>query len=100
MANRKISRALISVFYKENLQPIIETLAKESVEFISTGGTQAFIEELGYTVTPVESLTGFPSIFGGRVKTLHPAIFGGILFRREDPRHTDEANNFNIGPID
>lgn len=100
MANRKISRALISVFYKENLQPILETLAKENVEFISTGGTQAFIEELGYTVTPVESLTGFPSIFGGRVKTLHPAIFGGILFRREDTRHTDEANNFNIGPID
>lgn len=100
MANRKISRALISVYYKENLQPIIEALAKESVEFISTGGTQAFIEKLGYTVTPVESLTGFPSIFDGRVKTLHPAIFGGILFRREDPRHTDEAGNFNIGPID
>ncbi len=100
MANRKISRALISVYYKENLQPIIEALAKENVEFISTGGTQAFIEELGYTVTPVESLTGFPSIFGGRVKTLHPAIFGGILFRREDPRHADEAGNFNIGPID
>lgn len=100
MANRKISRALISVFHKENLEPVIEALASENVDFISTGGTQAFIEQLGYTVTPVESLTGFPSIFGGRVKTLHPAIFGGILFRRDDAGHTGEAGNFNIEPID
>ena len=100
MANRKISRVLISVFYKENLQPIIEELAKHNVDFISTGGTQSFIEQLGHKVTPVESLTGFPSIFDGRVKTLHPAIFGGILFRREDPGHAAEAGKFNIAPID
>src|SRR5690606_13038846 len=100
MANRKISRVLISVFYKENLQPIIEELARHNVDFISTGGTQSFIEELGHKVTPVESLTGFPSIFDGRVKTLHPAIFGGILFRREDSGHVAEAGKFNIAPID
>lgn len=100
MANRKISRVLISVFYKENLQPIIEELARHNVEFISTGGTQSFIEHLGHKVTPVESLTGFPSIFDGRVKTLHPAVFGGILFRREDPGHAAEAGKFNIRPID
>ena len=100
MANRKISRVLISVFYKDNLQPIIEELARHNVEFISTGGTQSFIEQLGHKVTPVESLTGFPSIFDGRVKTLHPAIFGGILFRREDADHAAEASKFGIGPID
>jgi phosphoribosylaminoimidazolecarboxamide formyltransferase/IMP cyclohydrolase len=84
MSTLKIKRALISVFYKDNLEPIIHRLGKSGVEFISTGGTQEFIEKLGYTVTPVEKLTGFPSIFGGRVKTLHPNIFGGILFRRDD----------------
>jgi phosphoribosylaminoimidazolecarboxamide formyltransferase / IMP cyclohydrolase len=100
MAHRKISRALISVFYKDNLEPIVHTLAKSGVEFISTGGTQEFIEKLGYQVTPVEQLTGYPSIFGGRVKTLHPAVFGGILFRREDPGDVKQASEFNISPID
>ena len=89
MSARKISRALISVFYKDNLEPLINLLGKHSVEFISTGGTQEFIERLGFTVTPVEKLTGFPSIFGGRVKTLHPAVFGGILFKRDDSGHAD-----------
>ena len=100
MATQKIRRALISVFYKEHLEPIIQFLGKEGVEFISTGGTQKFIETLGYPVTPVETLTGYPSIFGGRVKTLHPAVFGGILFRREDATDIMQADEYGIGPID
>lgn len=100
MANRKISRALISVFYKDNLEPIVHFLGKQGVEFVSTGGTQEFIEKLGYKVTPVENLTGYPSIFGGRVKTLHPAIFGGILYRRDDDGDVKQAQEFKIGPLD
>src|SRR6187549_3598291 len=87
----KIRRALISVFYKDNLEPIVHLLGKAGVEFVSTGGTQEFIEKLGYKVTPVETLTGYPSIFGGRVKTLHPAVFGGILYRREDSSDVKQA---------
>ena len=100
MSNKKISRALISVYYKDNLEPIIRTLAQHGVEFVSTGGTQEFIEKLGHRVTPVEKLTGYPSIFGGRVKTLHPAIFGGILYRRDDATDVKQAAEFKIGPID
>jgi len=98
--SKKISRALISVFYKDNLEPIIHKLAKQRVEFVSTGGTQDFIEKLGYKVIPVETLTGYPSIFGGRVKTLHPAVFGGILFRRDDANDLKQAEEFKIAPID
>jgi len=100
MPKVSIKRALISVFYKDNLEPIIHELGKSGVEFISTGGTQEFIQKLGYTVTPVETLTGFPSIFGGRVKTLHPAIFGGILFRREDTGDVQQSEAYEIQPID
>lgn len=100
MSNRKITRALISVFYKDNLDQIVHTLGKHGVEFVSTGGTQEFIEKLGYTVTPVEKLTGYPSIFGGRVKTLHPAIFGGILYRRDDSSDVAQTKEYNIAPID
>jgi phosphoribosylaminoimidazolecarboxamide formyltransferase/IMP cyclohydrolase len=100
MSTLKIKRALISVFYKDNLEPIIHELGKAGVEFISTGGTQDFIERLGYAVTPVEKLTGFPSIFGGRVKTLHPNIFGGILFRRDDRGDLKQSEAFEIEPID
>jgi phosphoribosylaminoimidazolecarboxamide formyltransferase/IMP cyclohydrolase len=100
MSNRKITRALISVFYKDNLEPIVHLLGKAGVEFVSTGGTQEFIEKLGYKVTPVEMLTGFPSIFGGRVKTLHPAIFGGILYRRDDAGDVKQAAEYKIPPID
>lgn len=100
MSTLKIKRALISVFYKDNLQPIIQLLGQAGVEFISTGGTQKFIEEAGYSVTPVEKLTGFPSIFGGRVKTLHPNIFGGILFRRHDANDLKESAAYEIEPID
>lgn len=97
---KKITRALISVFYKDGLEPIIHELAKNKVEFVSTGGTQEFIEKLGYKVTPVEQLTGYPSIFGGRVKTLHPAVFGGILYRRDDSGDVKQAQEFKIGPLD
>jgi phosphoribosylaminoimidazolecarboxamide formyltransferase / IMP cyclohydrolase len=100
MSHRKITRALISVFYKDNLEPLIHKLGKSGVEFVSTGGTQDFIEELGYKVTPVETLTGYPSIFGGRVKTLHPAVFGGILYRRDHTGDLREAKQYNIGPLD
>jgi phosphoribosylaminoimidazolecarboxamide formyltransferase/IMP cyclohydrolase len=100
MTSRKISRALISVFYKDNLEPIIHELAKSGVEFVSTGGTQEFIEKLGYKVTAVENLTGYPSIFGGRVKTLHPAVFGGILYRREEEGDLKQAKEYNIEPLD
>lgn len=100
MASVKITRALISVFYKDNLEPIIHFLGKQGVEFVSTGGTQEFIEKLGYPVVPVEKLTNYPSIFGGRVKTLHPAIFGGILYRRENTSDLAQAKEYSIGPID
>lgn len=100
MSTLPIKRALISVFYKDNLEPIIHQLGKAGVEFISTGGTQSFIENLGYAVTPVEKLTGFPSIFGGRVKTLHPNIFGGILFRRDDAEDQKQSEAYEIEPID
>jgi phosphoribosylaminoimidazolecarboxamide formyltransferase / IMP cyclohydrolase len=100
MLPRKIKRALVSVFYKEGLSPIIEALASEGVEFVSTGGTQEFIEKLGHKVQPVEKLTGYPSIFGGRVKTLHPAIFGGILYRRDEPGDVKQAEQYSIAPID
>jgi phosphoribosylaminoimidazolecarboxamide formyltransferase/IMP cyclohydrolase len=100
MSTRKITRALISVYYKDNLEPIVHTLGKAGVEFVSTGGTQQFIEQLGYPVVPVEKLTSYPSIFGGRVKTLHPAIFGGILYRRNEATDLEQARQFNIAPID
>ena len=98
--SQKIARALISVFFKDNLEPIVHFLGKQGVEFVSTGGTQEFIEKLGYRVTPVEKLTTYPSIFGGRVKTLHPAIFGGILYRRDEPTDVKQAAEFKIDPID
>jgi phosphoribosylaminoimidazolecarboxamide formyltransferase/IMP cyclohydrolase len=100
MSARKISRALISVYNKENLDPIVHLLGKAGVEFVSTGGTQQYIEKLGYKVIPVETLTGYPSIFGGRVKTLHPAIFGGILYRRDEASDLKEAKEHQIESID
>lgn len=100
MSNRKIARALISVYNKENLDPIVHLLGKSGVQFISTGGTHQYIEKLGYTVIPVETLTGYPSIFGGRVKTLHPAVFGGILYRRDEANDQREAKDHAIESID
>ena len=100
MANKKIESALISVYYKDNLEPIIAQLKAQGVKIYSTGGTQKFIEEQGATVIPVEDLTGYPSIFGGRVKTLHPKIFGGILHRRDHEGDISQAAEFDIPAID
>ncbi len=97
---KKVKSALISVFYKDGLDEIVSLLHKEGVEILSTGGTRAFIEEKGIPCTPVESLTNFPSILGGRVKTLHPALFGGILGKREDEVHVREMSQFGIPEID
>ena len=83
-SSKKIKSALISVFDKSGLEPIINMLNKEGVTIYSTGGTQTFIEELGAKVVRVEDLTSYPSILGGRVKTLHPKVFGGILTRRDN----------------
>lgn len=101
MSNRKtIKRALISVFYKDGLEDILRLLDKDGVEFLSTGGTQKFIEELGYKCNSVESLTGYPSILGGRVKTLHPKVFGGILNRRNNENDQAQTAEFDIPAID
>lgn len=97
---KKIKNALISVFYKDNLEPVIHELNTLGVKLFSTGGTQEFIEKLGVEVTPVESLTSYPSILGGRVKTLHPKIFGGILSRRELQSDLDQLVEYDIPEID
>ncbi len=97
---KKIKNALISVYYKDNLEPIIHRLSELGVKIFSTGGTQEFIEKLGAAVTPVETLTSYPSILGGRVKTLHPKIFGGILSRRELQSDIDQLEEFEIPEID
>lgn len=81
---RKIKTALISVFHKDGLDELLKKLNEEGVRFLSTGGTQKFIEEQGYDCQKVEDVTTYPSILGGRVKTLHPKVFGGILGRREN----------------
>ncbi|PIF06242.1 MAG: bifunctional phosphoribosylaminoimidazolecarboxamide formyltransferase/IMP cyclohydrolase PurH [Draconibacterium sp.] len=98
--NKKIKSALISVFHKENLDGIVHRLKALGVKIISTGGTKSFIESLGVEVTSVESLTGYPSILGGRVKTLHPKIFGGILFRRENQGDVSQLTEYEIPGID
>lgn len=97
---KKIKNALISVYYKDNLEPVIHQLNTLGVKIFSTGGTQEFIEKLGVAVTPVESLTSYPSILGGRVKTLHPKIFGGILSRRELQSDIDQLEEYEIPEID
>ncbi|MBK6937243.1 MAG: bifunctional phosphoribosylaminoimidazolecarboxamide formyltransferase/IMP cyclohydrolase [Chitinophagaceae bacterium] len=98
--NKKIQSALISVFYKDGLEPIVKILADLGVTIYSTGGTQSFIEALEIKVIPVETLTSYPSILGGRVKTLHPIIFGGILGKRDDETHRREMAQFHIPKID
>lgn len=98
--NRKIRSALISVWDKTGLEPLVRKLNALDVKIISTGGTQEFIASLGIASVAVESLTGYPAIFGGRVKTLHPAVFGGILFRRGDHLHQSEQQQYHIEPID
>jgi len=100
LASKKIKNALISVYFKDNLAPIILKLHELGVGLYSTGGTQAFIEKLGIPVTPVETLTSYPSILGGRVKTLHPKIFGGILGRRDLESDLAQLDEFEIPQID
>jgi len=96
----QIQSALISVFYKDGLEEIVRELAKHNVKIYSTGGTQNFIENLGIAVTAVEDFTGYPSILGGRVKTLHPKVFGGILARRANTTDQTELANYQIPSID
>ena len=97
---KKIKTALISVFHKDGLDELLKKLNEEGVKFLSTGGTQAFIESLGYECQAVESVTSYPSILGGRVKTLHPKIFGGILGRRENEGDIKEMAQYEIPAID
>lgn len=101
MAQTKaIKTALISVFHKDGLSEILALLAKDGVKFLSTGGTRSFIEQLGYECDAVEDLTGYPSILGGRVKTLHPKVFGGILGRRDNQGDVDTMAELEIPEID
>lgn len=98
--NKRIKSALVSVFHKDGLDEIITKLHSEGVKFISTGGTQEFIESLGFPCEAVEDLTGYPSILGGRVKTLHPKVFGGILCRRELDGDIAQIAQYEIPEID
>ncbi len=98
--NKKVQSALISVFYKDGLELLVKLLHEQGVTIYSTGGTQQFIEKLGLPCVPVESVTSYPSILGGRVKTLHPKIFGGILGRRNNEQDLQEMKEFEIPELD
>ena len=100
MDKKQIKTALISVFHKDGLEALLQKLNEEGVKFLSTGGTQAFIESLGYPCQKVEDVTTYPSILGGRVKTLHPKIFGGILGRRELEEDQQQMAQYDIPEID
>ncbi|APW31795.1 IMP cyclohydrolase [Prevotella intermedia ATCC 25611 = DSM 20706] len=97
---KEIKTALISVFHKDGLEDILKKLNEEDVKFLSTGGTQQFIESLGYECQKVEDVTTYPSILGGRVKTLHPKVFGGILARRDFENDQKEMAEYEIPTID
>lgn len=97
---KKIKTALISVFHKDGLDELLKKLNEEGVKFLSTGGTQTFIESLGYECQKVEDVTTYPSILGGRVKTLHPKIFGGILGRRDNEGDQEQMASYEIPAID
>ncbi|MCS7017935.1 MAG: bifunctional phosphoribosylaminoimidazolecarboxamide formyltransferase/IMP cyclohydrolase [Cytophagales bacterium] len=97
---KKITSALVSVYYKDHLEPLIRLLHQNGVQLYSTGGTKQFIESLQIPVVAVEELTGYPSIFGGRVKTLHPRVFGGILHRRDLADDREQATRYEIPAID
>ena len=97
---KQIKTALISVFSKDGLDELVLALSQHDVQIISTGGTQKYIESLGVSVTPVEDITSYPSILGGRVKTLHPKVFGGILSRRRNLEDGKQLNEFEIPEID
>jgi phosphoribosylaminoimidazolecarboxamide formyltransferase/IMP cyclohydrolase len=100
MGNKTIKSALLSVYHKDGLDEIVKTLAAAGVRLYSTGGTLEFIHGLGVEAIAVESLTGYPSILGGRVKTLHPGVFGGILSRRELPGDAAQLEQYGIPEID
>lgn len=100
MSNTKIKSAIISVFNKEGLGPIVKELSNQGVVIYSTGGTQSFIEDLGIEVKRVEDLTSYPSILGGRVKTLHPKVFGGILNRTDNAEDQKQLEEFDIPSFD
>ena len=100
MKTKQIKTALISVFHKDGLDELLKKLNEEGVKFLSTGGTQKFIESLGYECQTVESVTTYPSILGGRVKTLHPKVFGGILARRENEGDLEQMKEYDIPAID
>jgi phosphoribosylaminoimidazolecarboxamide formyltransferase/IMP cyclohydrolase len=100
LMEKKIQAALISVFYKDGLEPLARTLHQQNVTIYSTGGTQKFLEDLGIPCVAVESVTGYPSILGGRVKTLHPSVFGGILGRRYEAQDLQEMAEYKIPAID
>lgn len=97
---KKIKSALISVYYKDGLDAIVKELNNQGVTIYSTGGTLSFIESLGVTANSVEGLTGYPSILGGRVKTLHPKVFGGILARRDNPKDKEQLAQYEIPEVD
>ena len=97
---KKIQSALISVFYKDGLEPLAEQLHQQGVTIYSTGGTQQFLEKLGIPCVAVETVTGYPSILGGRVKTLHPSVFGGILGRRYEASDIEEMKTYQIPELD
>ena len=97
---KRIKTALISVYHKEGLDEIITKLHEEGVQFLSTGGTRQFIEGLGFPCQAVEDLTSYPSILGGRVKTLHPKVFGGILGRRDEEQDQEQMQKYEIPEID
>ncbi len=99
-ATKQIKNALVSVFHKDGLEELLAKLNEEGVKFLSTGGTQKFIESLGYECKTVESVTTYPSILGGRVKTLHPKIFGGILGRRDNEGDQKQMAEYDIPAID
>ena len=100
METKRIKTALVSVFHKDGLEDLLEALNKEGVKFLSTGGTQQFIEGLGYECQKVEDVTTYPSILGGRVKTLHPKVFGGILGRRDNEGDREQMAKYEIPEID
>lgn len=97
---KRIKTALISVFHKDGLEELLKKLNEEGVKFLSTGGTQTFIESLGYECQKVEDVTTYPSILGGRVKTLHPKVFGGILARRDNEGDIKQMEQYEIPSID
>ena len=97
---KKIRTALISVYNKDGIGDIVKKLHELGVELLSTGGTQTYIESLGLPCKAVEDLTGYPSILGGRVKTLHPKVFGGILARRDNESDKADSEKYEIAPID